>query len=275
MEISYYYECYNFKANFDPKCLKIDVLTAEFSFWLPLHDDFNDILSSKSKTLLKIIEPLLKQSFGAMEINLSSLETKIEKGSVIIVEELRPVRNSVPEVKLLLSNNKTSCEKFLDETNCLCWHENAQKIFQEKGFLFLGVKLIESNVQEVPITAFRTTSKTVLPTSRAIKTEESISSGKSPKFFARPIRSTQRFTMTTTSITKQAISTAKKNDFQSISAIIPTRMSSTKLNQLDCQEIIGPKYDQDTPTCSISTSFVMPNSSCFKNSDPDKNKGYN
>ena len=53
------------------------------------------------------------------------------------------------------------------------WHENAQKIFQEKGFLFLGVKLIESNVQEVPITAFRTTS---------IKTEESISSRKSPFF---------------------------------------------------------------------------------------------
>ena len=266
MEISYYYECYNFKAYFDPKCLKIDVLTAEYSFWLPSHDDFNDILSSKSKTLLKIIEPLLKQSFGAMEINLSSLETKITKGSVIIVEELRPVRNSVPEVKLLLSNNKTSCEKFLDETNCLCWHENAQKIFREKGFLFLGVKLIESNVQEVPITAFRTTS---------INTEESIFSGKSPKFFARPIRSTQRFTMITTSITKQANSTAKKNDFQSISAMISTRMSSTKLNQLDCQEIIGPKYDQDTPTCSISTSLVIPNSSCFKNSGPDKNKGYN
>ena len=243
MEISYYYECFRYKANFDPKCLEIDVLTAEFSFKLPFYDDYNDILSSSSTSLLKIMEPLLKQSFGTMEINLSS--TKIRKGSVIIVEELRPVRNSVSEVKLLLSNNRTSCEEFLDEKNCWCWHTNTQKIFRENGYEFLGVRIIESNEQ--------------------------------PAVF--PIRSTQRFTMKTTSINKKLGSTAQKTYCQPISSITSTRILPTKSRKVDCQEIIGP---EDITTCSIPISCAKPSSSgtcsIFNKSGPDsydENKGGN
>ena len=258
MEISYYYECFSYKANFDPKCLTLDVLIAEFSFKLPFHDDYNDILSSKSTALLKIMEPLLKKSFGAMEINLSC--TKIRKGSVIIVEELRPVRNSVSEVKLLLSNNKNSCEEFLDEKNCWCWHTNTQKIFRENGYEFLGVRIIESNEQEEP-TAFPTTSKMVLTTSRIMETDESITTSKSPKFLTKPVRSTQRFTMKTVSINQKTGSTVKKTDFQSISSITSTKILPTKSRKVDCQEIIGPDNDEDITTCSIPTSCANPSSS--------------
>ena len=187
MEISYYFECFSYKAElFDPKCLRIDVLTVEFSFEMPFDDDYKDISSSNSTKLLKNIEPLLKQSFGVMEINLST--TKILKGSVIIVEELRPVRNPVSDIKLLLENDKDACKEFLDETNDLCWNKNTKKIFREKEFEFLGVKIIDE--QNVP-TKSPTSSTTVVPTGCITIAEEQISARQSPKFFSSSIRSTQ------------------------------------------------------------------------------------
>ena len=255
MEISYYFECFNHTANFDPECLKIDVVIAEFSFKMPFDDDYNDIDSLNAIRLLKIIEPLLTQSFGVMEINIST--TKIRKGSVIIVQELRPIRHPVSKIKSLLNNEKNVCNEFLDETKGLCWFGNAKKIFQENGFEFVGVRIVD---EPVMTTATPTTSKTVVSTFCPTKPEDSRYTRKSPKFFIRPIRSTQRFSMRTTfSINKENSSPVKKTDSKFKFKIFSTRIISTESIQYNCGEIIGPDSHKDikTTTSMISQPYTF------------------
>ena len=248
MEISYYFECFSYKADYDPKCLRIDVLTAEFSFQMQFDEDYNDILSSKSTTLLKDIEPLLKQSFGVMEINLSN--AKIRKGSVIIVEELRPIRNSVPEIKLLLNNDKNTCEEFLgvsDETTDLCWHKNTEKIFREKEFKFLGVSFDDDQeVSTVSPSVSPTTSKPVVSTTCITKIEESVSVRRSPKF--QSTQSTIKYRSSCQGNNGPAIKTT--------TAMVPNTNTFITSTLLSTTSSIPPR-------CSIASS-------------PDKNKeGYN
>lgn len=245
MEISYYFECFSYKADYDPKCLRIDVLTAEFSFQMQFDEDYNDILSSKSTTLLKDIEPLLKQSFGVMEINLSN--TKIRKGSVIIVEELRPIRNSVSEIKLLLNNDKNTCEEFLDETTDLCWHKNTEKIFKEKGFKFLGVSFDDDQeLSTVSPSVSPTTSKTVVSTTCITKIEESVSARKSPKF--QSTQSTIKY--------RSTCQETNGPDIKTTTAMVPNTNTFITSTLLSTTSSIPPR-------CSIASS-------------PDKKKvGYN
>ena len=66
MEISYYVECMSLKGDFNPTCLTEDDRTAEFTFGSIANVLDND--SKKSGKIWARIEPLLKKSFGIVEI---------------------------------------------------------------------------------------------------------------------------------------------------------------------------------------------------------------
>ena len=103
MEISYYLECYSYKAEYVPKCLKTDVVSAEFSFDMPFEENYFDISSENTQQLWRDIGPLLKRSFGKIEI--STKLKRITKGSVIILIDIQPTRHSAADINSLLNNS--------------------------------------------------------------------------------------------------------------------------------------------------------------------------
>ena len=153
MEISYYYECYSFKAKYVPDCLKIDVVSAHFILDLNFTSDYNDVNSPAAQKLLKNTVPLLKKSVGLIKIDF--LNEKIKNGSVILEMEIKLVRNSINDIQSLFNNDPDACEKFLGIINSNednCWHKNTQKIFLEKNYTFIGVRFDGSNEDKVSTT---------------------------------------------------------------------------------------------------------------------------
>ena len=120
MEISYYVECMTLKGDFNPKCLTEDDRTAEFTFGRI--DNVSDNDSEKSGKIWKRIEPLLKQSFGKVEIvfsmkeipqpSYSKLRRQIEPSWIVEIT-MRPVRHSAKDILLLIENNAYSKKKLL------------------------------------------------------------------------------------------------------------------------------------------------------------------
>ena len=166
MEVSYYIECQsNSKEYYATTCLDADKRSAEFSFEIDVN--YQDTNMNESNGLWTRFEPLLKKSFGRIEINLSEEQiqkfpvrkrrrngrssTQIEKQSVKIQVDMHPVRNSAKDLEQLLADDKTACLKFLSfnsiaKSGDSCWNENTKSIFKEKGIEFLGVNFrVENN----------------------------------------------------------------------------------------------------------------------------------
>ena len=145
MEISYYFECFNYLEDYDPKCLTADVMSAEFTFDILFEDDYSDILSEQSQELWNDIKLLLRKSFGKIEINLSIIEMR--SGSVIMTVEIKPIRNSISDIKKLLNNEEETCRLFLndfsEDISKNCWNAYAEQIFIDGGYKFMGVKWID------------------------------------------------------------------------------------------------------------------------------------
>ena len=144
MEISYYFECFNYLEDYYPTCLTEDVVSAEFTFDILYVDDYSDSSSEKSIKLWNDIKPLLRKSFGKIEIDLSVMGMR--KGSVIITVEIKTIRNSIIDIQKLLNNEEETCKLFLndfsEETSKNCWKASAEQIFIDVGYKFLGVKRI-------------------------------------------------------------------------------------------------------------------------------------
>ena len=120
MEVSYYIECQSIVGYYNPTCLTADIRLAVFTF---------DVQFQESNELWPKIEPLLMKSFGRIEIILSSnkIETgslekrrrsgrslkKLDKTTVKIHVEMKPVRNSAQDIEELLKDERTACMKFL------------------------------------------------------------------------------------------------------------------------------------------------------------------
>ena len=162
MEVSYYIECQsNSEEYYDPTCLTADKRSAEFLF--KIDANYQDTNINKSNELWTRVEPLLKKSFGRIEIILSKEQiqtfpvrkrrrngrssTQIEKQSVRIQAGMHPVRNSAKDLEQLLADDKTACLKFLSfnsiaKSGDSCWNENTKSIFKEKEIEFLGVDML-------------------------------------------------------------------------------------------------------------------------------------
>ena len=76
MEISYYFECLTRlpKSEKTLQCIAIEIRRASFSFSESFHEDYKDTKSEKSKELWNKIEPILKRSFGVMEVDLTLVQ---------------------------------------------------------------------------------------------------------------------------------------------------------------------------------------------------------
>ena len=166
MEVSYYIECQsNSEKYYATACLTADQRSALFTF--KIDANYEDTNINESNELWTRIEPLLKKSFGRIEMILSEehiktipvqkrrrnerSSTKIEKESVKIQVKMHPVRNSAKDLEKLLADDKTACLKFLSfnsiaKSGDSCWNENTKSIFKEKGIEFLGVNFrVENN----------------------------------------------------------------------------------------------------------------------------------
>ena len=162
MEVSYYIECQsNSEKYYATACLTADQRSALFTF--KIDANYEDTNINESNELWTRIEPLLKKSFGRIEMILSEehiktipvqkrrrnerSSTKIEKESVKIQVKMHPVRNSAKDLEKLLADDKTACLKFLSfnsiaKSGDSCWNENTKSIFKEKGIEFLGVNML-------------------------------------------------------------------------------------------------------------------------------------
>ena len=185
MEISYYVECMSFKGDFNPTCLTEDDRTAEFTFGRI--DNFSNNDSQKSGKIWARIEPLLKQSFGKIEVvfsmdnisqsDLSKQRRKIQKFQLIVQLTMRPVRHSAEDMLLLIKNNEEACKQFLtnisnDASENSCWSNTAKRIFSENGIEFIGVILNSTSSQEDASSTAPETS-TMKPTSGDISSQTS------------------------------------------------------------------------------------------------------
>lgn len=186
MEVSYYIECQSIEGHYSATCLNADKRSAVFKF--EIDDNLNDAGIKESNQLWTRIEPLLKRSFGRIEVILSmeKIETKsvqrrkrsersskkMDKESVKIQVEMRPVRNSAKDMELLLTDDKTACRKFLSldsvaKSDDSCWNENTKGIFLEEGIDFKGVDLFRQENNSSNIKIASSTTSTTTPSTTA------------------------------------------------------------------------------------------------------------
>ena len=200
MEVSYYIECQSIEGHYSATCLNADKRSAVFNF--EIDDNLNDAGIKESNELWTRIEPLLKRSFGRIEVTLSmeNIETKsvqrlrrserssekMGKKSVKIQVEMHPVRNSAKDMELLLTDDKKACMKFLSfnsiaKSGDSCWNENTKGIFLKEEIDFIGVDFfrlennpsndIPQSENEVTTTSVATTIATLTtPLTKTIST---------------------------------------------------------------------------------------------------------
>ena len=132
---------------------------------IKFQEENNDPNSVKSMEIWKIINPLLGESFGSLEVDLYL--SKIRSGefktdseiiaSVIIEVDIKPIRNrknpddeiSSKDIISLLKNDEESCRKFLennfnDENDQNCWKQHTTNIFTRNNISFLGVSIMST-----------------------------------------------------------------------------------------------------------------------------------
>ena len=203
MEVSYYIECQSIEGYYNPTCLTADIRLAVFTFAVQFQE---------SNELWPRIEPLLMKSFGRLEIILSSnkIETgslekrkrkgrslkKLDKTTVKIHVEMKPVRNSAQDIEELLTDERTACMKFLgfDSTAKFgdsCWNENTKEIFSGEEIDFLGVNLLWQNKNSSNDALINPIAPVLAPpTYAATKSDPNLTSLEEPSTTIRSIQST-------------------------------------------------------------------------------------
>ena len=145
MEISYYFECHKNEARYTPDCHTIDVA---FQFDARYLDDYRDIKSNKSIELWNDVEPLLRQSFGEMSIDLTlrKITKNGESDSVLTYTDILPIDVPASDIDLLLNNDQNVCRKYLGEQQSNqreeeCWTSNTKKNFKNSEYEYQDVKI--------------------------------------------------------------------------------------------------------------------------------------
>ena len=248
MEISYYYECFSYKAEFVPKCLEADFVSAEFVFDMEFDENYNNISSAPYKKLLSDMRLLIQKSLGGIDVDLSNI--RIKEGSVKFFVDIKLIRNSVSDIESLLNNNKDACRKFLGEESIdsagdKCWDKNTEKIFKDKEYTFVSLKFTGSDEAAVlPIFPSSTTEQTVTTTTQS-STERSLTTEK--------IKTTSRKNLITQSAYTNDITgpTVKQADSPNTSKTMPTTLSTTNNFRTLTSEVIAPTSDFLSTSASV------------------------
>ena len=248
MEISYYYECFSYKAEFVPKCLEADFVSAEFVFDMEFDENYNNISSAPYKKLLSDMRLLIQKSLGGIDVDLSNI--RIKEGSVKFFVDIKLIRNSVSDIESLLINNKDACRKFLGEESIdsagdKCWDKNTEKIFKDKEYTFVSLKFTGSDEAAVlPIFPSSTTEQTVTTTTQS-STERSLTTEK--------IKTTSRKNLITQSAYTNDITgpTVKQADSPNTSKTMPTTLSTTNNFRTLTSEVIAPTSDFLSTSASV------------------------
>ena len=262
MEISYYYECFTYKAKYVPKCLEADFVSAKFVFDLEFLEDYKNISSAESKKLLSDIIPLIRKSFGGIDVDLSKI--RIEEGSVQLLVEIKLIRNSVSDIESLLNNHEDACRKFLgkesiDSVGDKCWYKNTEKIFEDEGYTFVDLEFTGSDEAAV---------LTIVPSSIA---EQTVTTESLPNLTTTPstiidsrtpddsntVKSTQ--STTETSRTTEKIKTTSRKNEISITQTVLTTPSTTNYFRTLISEITAPKSDFLSTSTSVRQDSSEPN----------------
>ena len=248
MEISYYYECFSYKAEFVPKCLEAYFVSAEFVFDMEFDENYNNISSAPYKKLLSDMRLLIQKSLGGIDVDLSNI--RIKEGSVKFFVDIKLIRNSVSDIESLLINNKDACRKFLGEESIdsagdKCWDKNTEKIFKDKEYTFVSLKFTGSDEAAVlPIFPSSTTEQTVTTTTQS-STERSLTTEK--------IKTTSRKNLITQSAYTNDITgpTVKQADSPNTSKTMPTTLSTTNNFRTLTSEVIAPTSDFLSTSASV------------------------
>ena len=235
LEISYYIECESkLVEQYNPTCLTMDNRYAAF--------EFGSMGNDSKQGLQKQIEPLLKQSFGKLEIYFSEdkrkdtnklarcsrKSTRKDSSTRTLYLQMKPIRESGESIDLLVANDIEACNQFLihESTNNekdQCWTDNTKQIFSEHGIEFIGVSLEQkhspsdeifhstpttsnSRIVSTPTTTPTATAASSLSTGTATTTTVSSTSPSNILELA-PSRTSSTALTTTSSLTETTIST--------------------------------------------------------------------
>ena len=141
LEISYYFECYTAVPDIALKCIFL-AARAAFKFAESFHEDYEDLKSVKSNELWNMIEPLLEESFGVIEVDLSLINIK----PIMIEEEIQKSIQTEVDIIPIRNRNNSEDQISVENINTLLandqWNRKTENIFRQAGIKFEGVDLI-------------------------------------------------------------------------------------------------------------------------------------
>ena len=279
MEISYYFECHQYEPRYTPDCHTIDVA---FQFGAEYIEDYRDIKSKKSIKLWNDVEPLLRQSFGEMSIDLTlrKITNNGELDSVLTYTDILPIDVPAFDIDSLLNNDPNVCQKYLGEqqsnsTDDGCWTSSTKEVFENSEYEYRDVKItnpISSENSSLVSNSTTTATKTI--TTSTTSTESStITTTKTNSTTMTETTSTTTSSListtrtTTTSNTKSTTSTptitttkttsttmSETTSTTTSSIISTTRITTTSITKSTTSTITTTKTTSTTETATISIS---------------------